>query len=165
MRSTGRIPPTCSLAAFADLSSSSANVLSAIDEPCQGISAAFNCRLSYQREFSILPDTTYVSESKKIKRFWFLSIFRFAFDSKPAKLYYPRLLFRQLQSEFLHPVLRVSCKFLCVSLVLKACQIIIGKTYQIRFTLQIFLAFLFEPQVQHIVEVNIGKNWANWSPL
>lgn len=51
-------------------------------------------------------------KSKKIKRFCFLSIFRFAFDSKPAKLYYPRLLFRQLQSEFLHPVLRVSCKFL-----------------------------------------------------
>ena len=110
---------------------------------------------SLHLEVPLLGLTTVVREAQKGKLLWLLTLLACIFTRKSAKFYAAGLCKRQFQPKTLQPVLLSVHKVLCICLVLKAGQIIIGKTKIVCLTPALLLEPATEPQVQHIVKVDV----------
>ena len=74
---------------------------------------------------------------------------------KPPKFNAARLFLGYLQAKTLQPVIEPILEVLRLSFVLKTGQKIVGETKIVRLTLALLLDPTAEPQVQHVVQVNV----------
>ena len=108
---------------------------------------------------------TGVFEAKKLKRLWPLSVLAPRGGGKTPKEQQPSLVLGQLQIEPRKTLPQMVLEVLCISPKLEASHKIIGKTHEVRLALALQFEFLFEPQVEREVQIQITQHRRYWSAL
>ena len=118
-----------------------------------------------RREFALGIDPADVFEAQELEGAGLPAVGGRALAGKPPKEQHPGLVRSQLQSKLLHAVGECAVEVLGVALVLKRDDEIVHKARQIGFALPIFLGSLLKPEVEHIVQIDIGEAGRNRAAL
>ncbi len=98
-------------------------------------------------------------EPQKGKLLWFLAAPVCTLPGKTSKFNAVGLFLRQLQTKSFESLRHASLKLFRIIFVLKACQIIVCETEVIRLATILPDHFPAEPQIQHIVKVDVRQQW------
>ena len=109
-------------------------------------------------------DPADVFEAQKLEGTGLPAIGGRALAGKPPKEHHPGLVRRQFQSKLLHAAGERAVEVLGVALVLKRDNEIVHKARQIGFALHVFLGSLLKPEVEHVVQIDIGEAGRNYTP-
>jgi len=120
---------------------------------------------TFNLEVSLPGLAAIMRKPQKGKLLWFLAASVRIFACKTAKFDAACFLFCQFKTKALQAVFQASLKILRIALVLKAGQKIIGKPKIIRFTATLSAHPSAEPQVQHVVQVDIRQQRRQDRPL
>ena len=116
-------------------------------------------------EVSPLGLAAIMRKTQKGKLLWLLAALVCIFSCIAAKLDAARFLLRQLQTKAFQPVLQAPVKILCLALVLKAGQKVIGEPKIMRLTATLPAHPFAEPQVQHVMKVDVREQRRYNGPL
>jgi len=111
---------------------------------------------------SILP--TDVLEAQKLKRLWPLSVLAPFDGRKTPKEQQPSFLLGQFQIELRKTFPQLALEVLRVSPELEASHKIIRETHQVCLALALCFEFLFKPQVEREVQVDVTQHRRYYSP-
>jgi hypothetical protein len=101
-------------------------------------------------------------KAKKVERVWLsFASFKTLLLGKPAETKQPRLLGVQSETELLKSLLEGNPKLDCISLVLETHHEIVRETHDNYFTGRFLFPPALDPQVEHVVEVDIREERRN----
>jgi len=117
-------------------------------------------------EFPIPTFATNMSKAKKVEHLWFALAFAFAVvGGKTAKLDQPSFALVKLQVELRKSLLKFHQKSFGIFSVLKADHKVVAKPDNDNISTAMLTSPLLSPQIQHIVQVDIGKQRTDTSAL
>src|SRR5437764_13602141 len=120
-------------------------------------------RLSVYREVTLLvAPPTNVSEPQKVEGFWLsFSPPLPVLDGMPPELDQARLIRVEFQSKFAQPLPQLLQETLCLFSVLKPQHSVVRVAYDDHLALSHLLPPCLHPNIEHVVQIEIGKNRRN----
>jgi hypothetical protein len=129
------------------------------------LSAALGAGDTDQGETPCSIRPTDVLEAQKLKRLWPLSVLAPFDGRKTPKEQQPSFLLGQFQIELRKTFPQLAMEVLRVSPELEASHKIIRETHQVCLALALRFEFLFKPQVEREVQVNVTQHRRYWAAL
>jgi len=127
----------------------------------QELSAAFDAGNPHQSELATPVNSAYVCETQEVKLIRLLASLRQVGPNETPEPHQPRLFFSQLQTEFPEPIRQALCEPVGVAPILEVHHKVIRKPRQARLALAHPRGLLLEPEVKHIVQVDICQDRAD----
>jgi len=104
--------------------------------------------------------------SKKVECLRFSKTARFSISNREtAELDQTRLVRMQRQRELFHPCTKIRQKALCIVLVLKPDDTIVGVAHDDEIPTGVAMSPLLSPEIEGVVQVTVGKQRRNHRPL
>src|SRR6516164_445662 len=133
--------------------------------PHQESTAASHGRDPDYRESSLSVPTADVSEPEKVEPPRAFPLMRGPLVRKTTEDHELRLPVRDREMELPQPLLQRGAEALRIPSVLEAGHVIVGETDQAGLALTLMREDPLEPQVEHVVKVDVGQDRRNWPPL
>src|SRR5215813_1069524 len=131
----------------------------------QKLTTTLQTRETHHRERASAVRSAYVRESQEVERLGSRAVFRRGHGGEASEEQQPRFLVGQYQVESRQSLPQVSVEALRVPPVLERRHKIIGKPNQVRLPSHRPPHSLLEPEVEHIVQIDVGEDGAERTAL
>ena len=123
-------------------------------------SHAFSDRLSKHNEPSVSRAVARMRETEEVERFWLSLATTLAVSSgEPPKLDQTRFVGVQFQTELAETISQVIVELFGIRTVFEAKHTVVGKSHDDHVTARMSPSPLVGPQIEHVVQVHVGKQW------